>query len=120
MIQDIIGDIENWFDYHPSAEVLATIIFLSLLYFCILSGALALFAKEPVPVASPIIYLKSGGQFANYCQIGNSSDYDRVLNKKNIAIMRKIDNNRLEIDGRVVILFKNNAEREGFINVLQE
>lgn len=67
----------------------------------------------------PIVYLKSGGQFTNYCQIGNRSDYDRVINVRNVATMRKVENNRLVIDGNLNILFKDDEEREKFINVWQ-
>lgn len=72
--------------------------------------------NRPIPSKpTRIVYLKTGGDFTNYCRVADVTNYDRVLNMDNVAVMRKVENKRLEIDGRVVILFKDNNEREKFI-----
>lgn len=63
---------------------------------------------------SSIIYLKSGGDFTSYCKLSNNSDYDRAVNLRNIATIRKVEDKRLIVDGNLIILFDSAEQREKF------
>lgn len=80
-------------------------------------GSVADSAKV-VPVHSGWVYLKSGGEFTHWAKISNEHDFDRMVNKKNIATVRKIGKDTILVDGNINVKFESSEERERFLSEL--
>ena len=63
-----------------------------------------------------VVFLKSGGEFTNYCRVGDRDDFDRAVNVRNISTLRLVEERKLVVDGNLVILFESAEKRAEFVN----
>lgn len=75
-------------------------------------------SAKAVPVENGWLYLKSGGDYTHWAKISDVHDFDRMINKKNIATVRKIGKDTILIDGNINVKFESGEERERFLSDL--
>ncbi len=63
-----------------------------------------------------VVFLKSGGEFTNYCRVGDRDNFDRAVNVKNISTLRLVEERKLVVDGNLVILFESAEKRAEFVD----
>lgn len=67
----------------------------------------------PAPQGS-VIHLKTT-EFTNQTQISTEADYDKLVDLKNVVVVKKSDDKSVVLDGYTKITFETQAEREKFL-----